>query len=96
MLRQGLIQLALSGAPRAPVPAPPTPSRSPHLAPQTGEGELGNRGADVSVVDRPLARVMAHRMVLGQILANLAANAAKFVRPARDGSSGWSWSAPGP
>jgi len=32
-------------------------------------------------VDRPLATVMAHRTVFGQVLANLLTNAVKFVRP---------------
>jgi signal transduction histidine kinase len=42
--------------------------------------ELKDRGAEISV-DRPLARVMAHRTVFGQILANLLTNAVKFVSP---------------
>jgi len=42
--------------------------------------ELKDRGAEISI-DRPLARVMAHRTVFGQILANLLTNAVKFVSP---------------
>ena len=42
--------------------------------------ELKERGAEITV-DRPLARVMAHRAVFGQIVANLLTNAAKFVSP---------------
>lgn len=42
--------------------------------------EFKDRGAEISV-DRPLARVMAHRTVFGQILANLLTNAVKFVAP---------------
>ncbi len=42
--------------------------------------ELKDRGAEITV-DRPLARVMAHRTVFGQILANLLTNAVKFVSP---------------
>ncbi|MDO8480001.1 MAG: cache domain-containing protein [Candidatus Rokubacteria bacterium] len=42
--------------------------------------ELKDRGAEITV-DRPLARVMAHRAVFGQVLANLLTNAVKFVAP---------------
>jgi signal transduction histidine kinase len=42
--------------------------------------ELKDRGATITV-DRPLARVMAHRTVFGQVLANLLTNAVKFVAP---------------
>jgi signal transduction histidine kinase len=42
--------------------------------------ELNDRGATITV-DRPLARVMAHRTVFGQVLANLLTNAVKFVAP---------------
>jgi signal transduction histidine kinase len=42
--------------------------------------EFKDRGAEIRV-DRPLARVMAHRTVFGQILANLLTNAVKFVGP---------------
>lgn len=42
--------------------------------------ELKDRGAEITV-DRPLARVIAHRTVFGQILANLLTNAVKFVSP---------------
>jgi len=42
--------------------------------------ELKERGAEITV-DRPLTRVMAHRMVFGQILANLLTNAVKFMGP---------------
>ena len=42
--------------------------------------ELKDRGATVTV-DRPLARVLAHRTVFGQVLANLLTNAVKFVAP---------------
>ncbi len=42
--------------------------------------ELNGRRAEISV-DRPLARVLAHRTVFGQILANLLTNAVKFVSP---------------
>jgi signal transduction histidine kinase len=41
--------------------------------------DLEERGAEVAV-ERPLARVMAHRAVFGQVLSNLISNAAKFVR----------------
>jgi signal transduction histidine kinase len=44
------------------------------------ETELKDRGATITV-DRPLARVMAHRTVFGQVLANLLTNAVKFVAP---------------
>jgi len=42
--------------------------------------EFKDRGAEISI-DRPLARVMAHGTVFGQILANLLTNAVKFVSP---------------
>ena len=42
--------------------------------------ELKSRGAEIGV-DRPLARVMAHRAVFGQVLTNLLSNAVKFVGP---------------
>ena len=42
--------------------------------------ELKDRGATVTV-DLPLARVLAHRTVFGQVLANLLTNAVKFVAP---------------
>jgi signal transduction histidine kinase len=42
--------------------------------------EFKDRGAEITVA-RPLARVMAHRTVFGQILANLLTNAMKFVSP---------------
>ncbi|HKW92327.1 MAG TPA: cache domain-containing protein [Methylomirabilota bacterium] len=42
--------------------------------------ELTDRGATITV-DRPLGRVMAHRTVFGQVLANLLTNAVKFVAP---------------
>jgi signal transduction histidine kinase len=42
--------------------------------------DLEDRGATITV-DRPLARVMAHRTVFGQVLGNLLTNAVKFVAP---------------
>lgn len=42
--------------------------------------ELKSRGAEIGI-DRPLARVMAHRAVFGQVLTNLLSNAVKFVGP---------------
>jgi signal transduction histidine kinase len=44
------------------------------------ELELKERGGEIAV-DRPLARVMGHRAVLGQIVTNLLGNAVKFTRP---------------
>jgi PAS domain S-box-containing protein len=44
------------------------------------EREIKDRGGEI-VIERPLGRVMAHRAVLGQIVANLMTNAAKFTRP---------------
>ena len=43
-------------------------------------GALGGAQAEV-VVRRPMPRVLASRVVLGQILANLLSNAAKFTLP---------------
>jgi signal transduction histidine kinase len=42
--------------------------------------EFKDRGAEITI-DRPLAGVMAHRTVFGQVLANLLTNAVKFVAP---------------
>jgi PAS domain S-box-containing protein len=47
------------------------------------EGDAGRR-ARVEVAGRPLPRVLANATVLGQALANLLANAAKFVPPGAD------------
>jgi PAS domain S-box-containing protein len=44
------------------------------------ELELKERGGEITV-GRPLARVMGHRAVLGQIVTNLLSNAVKFTRP---------------
>ena len=45
-------------------------------------GALGGARAEVAV-RRPMPRVLASRVVLGQILANLLSNAAKFILPGR-------------
>jgi PAS domain S-box-containing protein len=44
------------------------------------EQEVKERGGEIAV-ERPLGRVLAHRTVLGQIVANLLTNALKFTRP---------------
>ena len=44
------------------------------------EMEIKDREGEV-LVERPLARVMAHRAVLGQIVSNLVGNALKFTSP---------------
>ena len=43
--------------------------------------DIGDRLATHRAVERPLGRVLAHRTVLGQIVANLLTNALKFTRP---------------
>jgi signal transduction histidine kinase len=45
------------------------------------ELEVKERGGEITV-ERPLARVLAHRAVLGQIVTNLLTNAVKFTAPA--------------
>lgn len=44
------------------------------------ELHVKERGGEI-VVERPLGRVLAHRVVLGQIVTNLLANAVKFTKP---------------
>lgn len=44
------------------------------------EREIKERGGEI-VVERPLGRVLGHRVVLGQIVTNLLANAVKFTKP---------------